>query len=456
MERRSKRVLKYGFHSFLTAIAVTGIFVVGYGLLGRYHKRWDLTENKRFSLSDQTRQVLKNLEKKVEIYAFWKSGTPEYFQVEELLREYSYLSPYIKFEMIDPDKNPSFTRQMGISEYGTTVFQSGERRKDVYERDVFTYAYFGGRREFKGEEAFTSAIIEVTSLERKKIYFLTGHGEKDIFESGNEGYSTVRNYLEKEGFEVETWNILEKGKLPQDADLLVIAGPRSDFFEKEKELLSSFYSEKKGNLLIMVDPDTKPQVKSFLESIGVKVKEGMIIDPVASMIMDAGSPLPEYSSHPITQKLMKMKSSVILSGATALEVEDDKWDKLLTSRSSSWLEKDYRKSRVRFDEGRDEKGPLVLGVAREEEGKRVVVYADSDFPSNVLTAIQGNLDLFLNTVDWLVGEEKKISIRPRTLERRPFKLTPKEARFIYITSLFLVPFLILVTGGIVWLRRRSG
>jgi len=460
MEKRSKRVIKYGLHSFLTAIAVTGIFIILYAFMGRYTQRWDLTENKRFSLSDQTKKVLKDLKKKVEIYAFWQTGTPKYMQVEELLKEYASASPYIKYEMIDPEKNPSRALQMGISEYGTTVFKCGERRKDVYEREVFSYSYFSRSSEFRGEEAFTSAIIEVTSEKKKKIYFLTGHGEKDLYDNGKDGYSNIRDYLEKEGFEVATWNILEKGKLPEDAELLILAGPKYDLLEKEKEVLFKFIEEDKGNLLIMIDPGVKPGIKSLLEKLGIGVKDGMIIDMMAAMLGDAGSPLPEYPHHPITQDLMKQRSSCILCGATALEKKGGIGDIFLQSRASSWLEKDYRSYKVKFDKGRDEKGPLPLGIAMVKDDTRIVVYGDSDFPSNSWisregTTIQGNLDLFLNTIDWLTEQEKKISIRPRVAQMRPFYPSKKEARFIYITSIFVVPLIIVLTGTFVWWKRRA-
>ena len=452
--QKHRRVIKYGLHSFISAIAITGILIVGYSLLGKFHKRWDLTENKRFSLSLQTIKVLKGLKKPVNIYAFWKSGTPDAIQVEELLKTYSYRSPYIKFRMIDPDKNPSLTTEKGVSEYGTTVFECGEKKKNVYKREVFTYSFMGRGQEFKGEEAFTSAIIDVTSKEKKKIYFLIGEGEKDIYESGREGYSKIRNYLEKEGYEVETWNILENGKLPPDASLIIIAGPRRDIIPKEREILKNYAENKNGKILLLLDPNTGKNIKELSEDLGVKIKEGMIIDPVSCYFGESAAPIPEYNSHKITQDLMKSNSACILAGAVGLQ-KKDKGDVFLESRKSSWLEKDYRSPKIKFDKGKDEKGPIPLGIAIENGKRRIAVLGDSDFASNSLVLVQGNVDLFVNTVNWLIGEEKKISIRAKTPERRSFKLSRKEARFIYVTSLFLIPFLVLGIGILVWTRRRS-
>ena len=457
MEKKSKRVIKYGLHSFLSVLAVVGIVIVSYALLGRYHKRWDFTQNKRFTLSLQTIKVLKNLKKPVEITAFWQAGTPQAIEVEELLKQYSYCSPYIRFRMVDPDKNPTLAQQKGVSEYGTTIFEYEGRKKSVYERDVFTYSFMGmGMRgqEFKGEEAFTSAIMEITSGEKRKIYFLTGHSEKDVYESGREGYSKIRSYLEKEGYEVETWNILEKGKLPEDASLLIMAGPKLDILNKEKELLQEYVNQKQGKILLLIDPGVGKNVKELSENLGVKVKEGMIIDPVSSYFGEAAAPIPQYNSHKITQDLIKSNSASILAGAIGLE-KMDKGDVILESRSTSWLEKNYRTSKIRFDKGRDEKGPIPVGIAIGEGEKRIAIFGDSDFVSNSLIIVQGNLDLFMNTVNWLAKEESKISIRPKRPEIRPFKLSKKEARFIIITSLFLIPLIILGTGIFVWGKRRS-
>ncbi|NOZ64582.1 MAG: GldG family protein [Caldiserica bacterium] len=455
MEKKSKRVIKYGLHSLISVVAVVGIVMVSYALLGRYHKRWDLTQNKRFTLSLQTIKVLKNLQKPLEITAFWKMGSPQAAQVEELLKQYSYRSPYIRFRMVDPDKNPTLAQQKGVSEYGTTVFEYEGRKKVVYERDVFTYSFMGmGSQEFKGEEAFTTAIMELTSGKKEKIYFITGHGEKDLYDSGRGGYSKIMGYLGKEGYEVETWNILEKGKLPEDASLLVMAGPRVDILDKEKQLLQEYMNKKQGKFLLLVDPGVGKNVKELAKSLGVKVEEGMVIDPVSSYFGEAAAPIPQYNPHKITNDLIKSNSASILAGAVGLE-KVGKGDVILESRNTSWLEKDYRTSRIKFNKGIDKKGPIPVGIAIEEGNKRIVVFGDSDFASNSLAVVQGNIDLFMNTIGWLTKEENKISIRPKKPEMRPFKLSAKEARFVVITSLFLIPLLILGTGIFIWWKRRS-
>ncbi len=460
MRRRTKRVIQYGTHFLLQCIAVIGIVLVGYALLSRHHIRWDLTQNKRFTLSEQTLKVLKSLNKPVKITAFWKAGTVEAEQVEDLLRQYAYRSRYIQFEVVDPDKNPALTSQFGVTEYGTTVFQCQDKRKDVPERDVFPYTFspFGpSRMEFHGENAFTSALLEVTSEEKKVIYFLTGHREKDIYSAEREGYSKVRNYLEKENFEVRTLNLVEKGEIPEDADTIVIAGPKSNLVEKEKDLLISFW-EKGGNLLILVDPGVPSSWIELVESLGLEIKPGMVIDPARCYFGEAGAPIPDYRFHTITEDLSKTKSACIFASATGVDKKEG-GEVILESSPSSWLEKDYLTSGIKFDQGKDVKGPIPLGVVREvkeeEKSSRVALFGDSDFPSNSLIVVQGNVDLFLNTVNWLSKEEIKISIRPRLPERREMKLSRKEALFVYITSLYIIPLLIFSAGFTVWWRRRS-
>lgn len=452
------------------SLMVMGIVILLGYLASRHRLRFDATKIKEFSLSPQTRKILQALDREVKITCFFEEGGWEEERVKDLLSQYTYRSPRIKVQFIDPGKRPGIAREYEIDEYGTVVVEVNGNRKKIYRYHIFGWEYQGYERipQFKGEQQITQAILQLTKKEKKKIYFLTGHGEKDP----SDGYSRIKERLRGENYEVSTLNLLEKREIPEDASLLIIAGPRRSFSPKEIELIKT-YQEKGDPLFLLLDPLRKglPQLKSFLaEEWGLELHEDLVIDPARNYFFDPLSPIPVLSSHSITESLIKENLGIVLPQARSMDKKEILpegvfFKSLLTTSGDSWGETDLSSPRAKFEKNKDIKGPLTVGsvLTKEKEGKKeekkeemkMVILGDSDLANNNYLQIQGNLDLFMNVVAYLMGEEETISIRPKTPEFERIYLSASQTKLIFYLSVFVIPLGLLGTGGFIWLRRRK-
>ncbi len=471
--------MRYGSNALAFAGGVAAIVVMLNVLTTRHSLRLDLTVNRFFSLSDQTRKVLKALDRKVKFTAFFKSGSPEAGQLADLLSEYRHYSKQVEFEFIDPDKTPARAQIYKVSSINTTVVESGDKRKDIQAHEIFGYTFQGQQpqQEFKGEGAITSALISVTSEGQQTICFLEGHGERSTEDGGENGMAEVKRLLEGDNFIVKPLNLMRTGKVPEDAGLIVIAGPRGGIAKSEQVILSR-YLKGAGRLLVMMDPESSGGLESVLASWGVKVLGGVAIDPRSYYFVDPLTPIPSYGSHPIVADLQKQRVGTLFPGSRAIEAGTLKGGTvtpLMKTTPESWLEGDMAGGRPKFNPKLDRKGPLILAVAvslesappAPEKGEepapptppgevpKLVVFADSDFASNKIRGLSdGNFDLFLNSASWLLGSAHAVSIRPKQPDQRRMFLTNVKANLIGYTTILLVPLAVIGIGVWRWWRRR--
>ncbi|MBI1909605.1 MAG: GldG family protein [Deltaproteobacteria bacterium] len=500
MKIESLRKFKYGANAIALTILVGAVMVLLFGLIDRHDLRWDFTANKELSLSDQTVQVLKNLDQEVQVTAFFRRGESpdDYFirrKVGDVLKEYAYRSPKVHYEMVDPDLEVQKAIAENITTDGTIVFRSGSQRKDVYKSQLFNYDRFSEQAlpEFTGEGLFTNAMVAITGESRKTVYFLTGHGEKNLEETGPNGYRQIKDYLTKENYEVKTLNLLTGGTSDsaslEDSNLLIIASPQHPFPEGEEELLIS-YLKKGGNLLLLLDPLLPSSCPRILAFLGVALQADLVLDPKRHFLLGMHYPVPFLSEHEITKPLKDKGMNPVLYLARGLTLKQPtlstlRAEKLFESSPEGWGETTLnQKADAKFDKEKDFAGPVILGVTvgqlskKKEEAEsepaspelqqggpasqpvtenkqpRAVVVGDSDFATNGIIQVPGNMDLFLNMVSWLVGSKEAISIRPKTPEFRNISLTEGQAQFIFWFTQFAYPLLFLGIGGFVWWRRR--
>jgi ABC-type uncharacterized transport system involved in gliding motility auxiliary subunit len=453
----SGRRAREGSNAAVVTLALIGILFLVNVLAARHHKRFDLTADREFSLSLQTRQVLASLKEPVAVTAFM---TPRYFaaqQVEDLLKEYSYQSDKIQLEFVDPEQKPALARQFGITRDGTVVFELGERRQEAIGSD---------------EQAFTSALVKITREEAKVVYFLTGHGERDPREHTASGYERIAQALERDNYQLDVVNLAITPTVPADAAVLVIAAPTIMPTPEELQAISN-YVDRAGSLLVLGDPATDVTLDELLARWGLRLRRDIIIDPVSSLFGDVAAPLASrFPHHEITKDLGGL--STFFPAACSIAAKEPPpagvtISSLVQSSVQSWGETARESRQVRLDPGEDTAGPLNLVVAATQElpeydaegrpGRaRLVLFGDADFVSNdVLHSVQGNLanaDLFLNAVSWLVEEESLISIRPLPSTSRMVLLTPTDVRLVMYTSLLFLPGLVVVVGAWVWWQRR--
>lgn len=478
----------------------------------RHYKRWDLTKSKIYSLTDQTLNVLKGLEKDVELYVLFSPMDAMYDQVNELMGRYRAASDRLKVEFLDPERSlvraKELVEKYGISESNVIVVTAGESKKFIYQSDLAEMDYSGiqmGRpptiKAFKGEEAITSAILSVTEELRMTIGFLTGHGEKGVDDYSGRGVSQLKAQLEKENYQVKTITLLGKESVEEEISVLVIAEPRTAFMSQEIDVLRG-YLEEGGRLLILSDPVFSQSgaeiitlgFEPLLLEYGVKFQEEIVLD-TGRMLPFVGAEtifVDTYRAHPITDKMQKVPVIFpLMRGVkTVSTAKNLKKTVLMTTTEEGWgetnLELLLSKGQAEMDE-KDQQGPITLAVAVEAEEKegsaepweeneeagsnteqeaslseeesgdrvRIVAVGDSDFMTNDHVTNLGNATFAVNLFHWLSERETLISIPPKTPEQAQLRLNQQQLNRIFIIVGLVMPALGILLGIIVWRVRRK-
>lgn len=472
----SPRLLKDIFTSRTSWLIVNDVVlvlaIVGIGVLLSYigfrrHIRYDFTRDRLFSISDSTTKALRGLQKDVKITAFYPMGSLEYTMIDDLLRECRRNTDRLTVKMVDPFRDPMTTKAMNVHTAGTVVVQCENQRKDISADEMFLRPpQYGQTREapkFQGEQAITSALLNVTSGARRKIAFVKGHEEPGLASYKPDGLAAAQQFLARENYETVEISLLEG--ISTDTTVLAIIAPAKGFHPDEIKALRQYVSDRKGALLVALNPDNKAaELEQFMsDTFSVTCNSEIIISP-RGMNGDLSIVVPRYSPHPIVKEQMSRNSGALMQVARGLNIEPRE-----TYAPLAFLKTDencYGKrppsavlqGQIQFDQNTDVRGPLNLGIALEGKGtasgSRVVVYGDADFATNMLLQVQGNADLVVNTFNWLAGQEQLISIRPKQIEFAQIILDAEASQRILIICVVVSPLLIVLLGGAVWWSRR--
>ena len=453
----------YSGNLLLVIVLVLGIVGLLNYFLSKNNYRMDFTSAKLHSLSDQSVTVLKNLKTDIAFKCFFREGNFGRAAMENLLKIYAYHSGKVKYEFIDPDKNPGLVKRYGVTQDGTTVIEAGDKESRI------TAAT---------EEDVTNALIKATRAAKKVIYFLEGHGEESVEEAGDNGYAAVKTELEKLGYEVKKQTLALADRFPKDCALLVVPGPQKDLLPNEYETVR-IYLKDGGRVLFMVDPETATTLPSFLAEYGFKLENDIVVDTVSRLLGgDYFMPVVnEYESHAITDKFTY---ATFFPFARSVEIAETKPEgatltALAKTSPNSWSERQLDQKEVKFTPDKDKQGPVNLaavasfktksGQPAVEETKtkpeaaekeaRMAVVGDSDFAKNRYYSVSGNGNFFLNIANWLTEEADLIAIQPKTQTPRTILLTPSQGRLLFLVSVILLPLAVLLLGVSVWVRRRS-
>ncbi len=457
----NRKRIQLGANAFIYSLIVLAILVVIQLIAIRHTMRFDLTENKIHSLSEQSVNVLKHLKKDVTIKAFMREGKDKE-KLAELLDLYAYHSKKIHSEIIDPDRHPGEAKQYDVKNYGTLIFLCGGRKEKILQHS---------------EEAITNAIVKVTQKKRKKIYFLMGHGEKDLKDTGKNGYSQVKKALKDKNYEVKPLLLSRNKGVPKDCDVLVIAGPQVELLQHELTAVKD-YLKGGGHLLAMINPYTAVGLTNLLKNFGFIVGNNMIVDKL-SRVLGGSYLMPvviHYGHHPITRNFNMMtfyptaRSVQVMKGKKA-EMNFNLTVLAMTGKAS-WGETDRKMleaGKAQFDKGKDLPGPVPLaavcevtpegmasltGKLREKNRPRIVVVGDPDFVTNTYFGLSGNGIFFTNIVNWLAQEGVLIAIPPKNTENQPLTLTRNQGLFSFWVNVVAIPLIIIIIGVVVFIRRR--
>jgi ABC-type uncharacterized transport system involved in gliding motility auxiliary subunit len=482
------------------AVALVFALVAGVNYLSARHwVRGDWTKTKIYSLSQTSRKVVAGLTKPVSVTVFMTRNSRLYQPVSELLNRYRTASPKIEVEFLDPERNPmraqELVKQFAIRQ-NTVVFRSGDRKKYVEEEKMADYDYAGaqqgaapGVKAFKGEEAFTSAILDVTEKTVSKIYFSTGHGEPktDSAERGR-GFGELKQLLERANLTVADWSSLGRDTLPGDASVIVVAGPKAAFLPPEIGALQK-YAEGGGRILMMLDPVLpEPGAPSpdlgfagLLSTYGLALGNDIVIDPANAVPMVGPETLiaNDFGPHPIVRSLAEEALPVVFPLARSVSkpatppaayVET----MLVDTSKDGWGETSLRNLEAVKKDKEDTPGPVTIAVAVESAKNdkdkdnaadkapkapakpfRLVVVGNSRFAANGTIGNGGNANLALNAVSWLAGQDRLVGIAPKTPEQASLALTRAQVNRIGLFAIAGLPLIAGVLGVWVWYRRRD-
>jgi ABC-type uncharacterized transport system involved in gliding motility auxiliary subunit len=454
----ARRSARYGGN----AAAQTVIFAVILGLLAylsvRHPLHGDWTESKVHSLAEATREALRQIpsEQPVEILGFFQPGSEQ--GARRILERYTYESDRVRFKIVDPNRNPALATRHEIRTNGVLVVCGG----DCASVDGTA------RVNEPTEEEITKAIRSVIS-ERKKVYFVTGHGEGSPDDPEGPGFSLTRDALAGENIEVGTLLLAREPEVPTDAAAIIVGSPERPLQPREIELLDR-YLQGGGSVLVLIDPFVQTNLAETLLGWGVEVGDDLIVDQQVQLF--AGPKLgvqpivASYGAHPITEKmggnptLFHLARSIRkVEGADGGEFVD-----LASTGASSWAETNtelFLSESMVGNDASDRPGPVSIAAALTFEAEadkgegRLVVVGDSDFARNRYFAQFFNSDLIVNMVNWLTGEEAFITIDRPVPRASTLAMTPEQFNNFRYLSLFVFPEAILLWGILLWWRRRT-
>jgi ABC-type uncharacterized transport system involved in gliding motility auxiliary subunit len=447
------RQQKYSLYSTAYVVVILAVLGIANYLANKNNKTYDTTSNKRYSLSDQTVKIVKGLSKDVQI-TYW-DNQEGFTQAKDLLGQYTILSSKLKVEYVDAIKKPALARAAGITNLGTIIVESGPKREEA-----------------KGltEEQITSAMVRVLKGTERTVCFAQGGSEKQIDRSERDGYTAVKETVERDNYKVETLNLLEKAEIPASCTVLVVPGPKFDYPPAAVEGLKK-HVEGGGKALFMLDPPfnvdklkiaENKALTDVLAGWGVTLNKDLVVDLSRVGQMMGGAVLAnKFEAHPIVREMSGRP--VVMAFPRSLDAKNgDKTtvEKLFSSMTSSFALTDLSKAEIDPDPEKDKRGPFAMAVAGsyktgvENKDGRFVVVGNSSFIDNGSIQLYGNADLFLNMLAWLSADEDLISIRPRDPEDRRIQLEQGQMNTLIVISQFVLPLIALGAGVMIWRKRR--
>lgn len=471
-----------------------------------HYKRWDLSRDKKYALSDKTKRFLDSIKGKLRVTVFFGANNPIGMDVQNLLTEYQYASKgKIDVENIDPERNLSrakeiFDKYKVVSDESLLVLDYQDRNKTVKASEMAEIdqgnAMYGEQphvASFKGEQAVTGAMIDLVEGKKNTIGYVLGHKEPPIAEAAptlrsptavepgaTSPVSVMKTFIENENIKMAELNLFDVPAIPEEMKTIMILGPQYDFSDREMQLLRAFW-ERQGRILLLLDPAAQtPKLNGFLTELGIKVNDDRLMAMVKTGIQEVarvrdvvGHFLPDS---PITKRLADVRapffggtSSINVPPSDQLKTKNIRTQALIQAEKGYWGEADYNstdEALLQFTPGRDHDAPLNFAASIEKGGSgddrvqanssRMVVVANSTFiQDNALTQDQQGLDFISGSVNWLLNREQLIGIAAKVPKNLTFMLDDNALRNLRWLILVLMPLIPAVIGCAVWWQRRA-
>jgi ABC-type uncharacterized transport system. len=494
---------------FMILIAIAIFVFVSY-INDRHYYRCDFTATGKYSLTAKTKKILKNLDQPVFITSLLvkKQDYRFYGQVIDILEEYKYLSDKITVTLLNPltdrtkitelaEKLKMDLEQLQIN---SIIFTCGDKSKHVQQSEVIEREF---PFKFKGEEIFTSAVLSVTREKQTNVYFTKGHGERDYADFERAGLGKLASAIKRANYNVLPLDLLQQKRVPENCDILFIAGPTKSFSTQETNYIRDYVGTsarlindkgelKNGKLIVMIEPaigvNKSPGLSALLGEYGIVVRDDAVVYNKVNMPLFGMQTVVEvyisdkkYLDHEITADIKKLTSvfygSSVLSIAPLSDTMAFAATGIVQAPDQSWGETEIvGKKRPKYDEDSDICSPVILAAVSElreakpnptapphatqafadigKKGPRVVVFGDTDFAANAFSDNPGNQDLVLNAISWLARREKELGISAKAPDVRRAIVRPGQLAAIFWLSIAGLPSIGIIIGGYVWWRRR--
>lgn len=483
---RAARWIRF-INLILQAILFLSLFA-GLNYIALNHAwRFDLTDSRRHSLSAETRAYLADLERDVRIVVtISDDGDDEELEqarrdITGLLREYSYLTRNstngrIDVRHLDIYQNRREAESLGLEEPNQVILITDRHRRVLLLGDFYTTRDLQ-REGFHGEATLTAALLDVTSADKKKIYFLSGHGEMQPDDvDRRRGLSGLRDELRQRNYEVAGLDLSLTRKIPDDAALVIVASPLGPLKPFEELLLRDYLTTRAGRLIVMIDPGVHHGLDNLTLDWGIIVYDNVIMDlDRRSLTENNDLRLWNFLADPdsgITDNLRNNGMAVICGPARVVNDDlgrsrDDglRVKTLITTSPEAWGESSYRLREFAYTPEQDLKGELGVMVISERlkpanlplsvRGGRLAVIGTADLVTNDRIITIGNLNLFLATVNWTVERENNLNIPARPIERFQLALSAEELMRLRLGLLLGLPGIVAFAGLIVYWTRRN-
>ncbi len=450
------RQARYGSNAFIMSIAFAGILIIGNVLAYQNPVPLaDLTEDQVNTLAPETVAAIGKLPQKVTAIAFFSQNSSKESATQLLDKLKANANGKFEYQFIDPDRDPQAAMNAGITGDGKILLQMGEQKEIVA---------------FASETEILKGMLHLLNPGDNVVYFLTGHGEKDVEQGGETSMTRAKSTLESKNYLVKTLNLAAENRIPEDASVIVIAGPIKPVSKNEVTLLGE-YLNNGGSLVVMEDPTILTEFGDEPDPLAEMLATGWGIMLHNDVVIDLGSTDPTVavsafydSSHTITRNMNQLATYFPFTRSLSLaaQMEGITTTQLVQTVERSWGETDFTTltqggGQLGFDEGVETPGPMTIVIASEKSTTkaRVVVYGNSTFVIDQYFDASGNGDLFINSVDWTAEQDDIVNITPKTTTERTFN-PPTQLEWIAILlgSVLIIPGMIVLAGVSSWLQRR--
>ena len=430
----------------LLFLALVGLLVY---ISRDFQQQWDITQNHRNSLSQASQNILKQLTGPISVTSYATPQDPQQGDIRKIIREfitpYQRIKPDLSLTFIDPAEQPQAARAAGIQINGEIVVEYQKRSEHLTTLN---------------EQALTNLLMRLGRGHERTVMYLDGHGERKLDGIANHDLGDFGKQLQSKGFKIGSLNLAIAQDVPVNANLLVIASPQVDIFPGELDKIQR-YLDKGGNLLWLIDQEPLHGLQPLAEKLGLVLTPGTVVDPAAQQLKAPPTWAigAAYGQHPITQNFNLITVFPFSRQINQSDGKDWHITPLIDVAQNGWIETGKLDGALAFDKTRDTAGPVNIGTAFEksveDKRQRVVVIGSGAFLSNTYLGNGGNMDLGVNIINWLTGDENMITIQPRVTRDSSLNLGKLPAALISLGFLIVLPLALLASGIIIWWRRRK-